>query len=67
MRTETPMDKNSTLLLSYFEITNTPSDLIADAFGIDAALSILLPDMDDVPSKEVIASLFEKIRKGSVH
>lgn len=67
MRTETPMDKNSTLLLSYFEITNTPSDLIADAFGIDAALSILLPDMDDVPSEEVIASLFEKIRKGSVH
>lgn len=61
------MDKNSTLLLSYFEITNTPSDLIADAFGIDAALSILLPDMDDVPSEEVIASLFEKIRKGSVH
>ncbi len=67
MRTETPMDKNSTLLLSYFEITNTPSDLIADAFGIDAALGILLPDMDDVPSEEVIASLFEKIRKGSVH
>ncbi|MRR23133.1 hypothetical protein EG830_09160 [bacterium] len=61
------MDKNSTLLLSYFEITNTPSDLIADAFGIDAALSVLLPDMDDVPSDEVIASLFEKIRKGSVH
>jgi hypothetical protein len=67
MRTETPMDKNSTLLLSYFEITNTPSDLIADAFGIDAALSVLLPDMDDVPSEEVIASLFEKIRKGAVH
>jgi len=67
MRTETPMDKNSTLLLSYFEITNTPSDLIADAFGIDAALSILLPDMDDVPSEKVIASLFEKIRKGAVH
>ncbi|MEZ4999127.1 MAG: hypothetical protein R2758_17355 [Bacteroidales bacterium] len=61
------MDKNSTLLLSYFEITNTPSDLIADAFGIDAALGILLPDMDDVPSEEVIASLVEKIRKGSVH
>ncbi|MCU0410399.1 MAG: hypothetical protein MUE37_10075 [Bacteroidales bacterium] len=61
------MDKNSTLLLSYFEITNTPSDLIADAFGIDAALSVLLPDMDDVPSEEVIASLFEKIRKGAVH
>ncbi|MDM8004468.1 MAG: hypothetical protein QUS66_16505 [Bacteroidota bacterium] len=61
------MDKNSTLLLSYFEITNTPSDLIADAFGIDAALSVLLPDMDDVPSDEVITSLFEKIRKGSVH
>lgn len=61
MRKETPMDKNSTLLLSYFEITNTPSDLIADAFGIDAALSILLPDMDDEPSDEVIASLFEKI------
>lgn len=67
MRTETPMDKNSTLLLSYFEITNTPSDLIADAFGIDAALSVLLPDMDDVPSEEVIASLFDKIRKGTVH
>lgn len=67
MRTETPMDKNSTLLLSYFEITNTPSDLIADAFGIDAALSVLLPDMDDVPSDEVIASLFRKIRKGEVH
>jgi len=67
MRTETPMDKNSTLLLSYFEITNTPSDLIADAFGIDAALSVLLPDMDDVPSDEVIASLFKKIRKGEVH
>ncbi len=61
------MDKNSTLLLSYFEITNTPSDLIADAFGIDAALSVLLPDMDDVPSDEVIASLFKKIRKGEVH
>lgn len=61
------MDKNSTLLLSYFEITNTPSDLIADAFGIDAALSMLLPDMDDVPSDEVIASLFDKIRKGEVH
>lgn len=57
------MDKNSTLLLSYFEITNTPSDLIADAFGIDNALSILLPDMDDTPSDEVMASLFEKIRK----
>ncbi len=66
MRTETPMDKNSTLLLSYFEVTNTPSDLIADAFGIDNALSILLPDMDDAPSDEVIASLFEKIRKDKV-
>ena len=61
------MDKNSTLLLSYFEVTNTPSDLVADAFGIDNALSILLPDMDDAPSDEVIASLFEKIRKDKVH
>ncbi len=67
MRTETPMDKNSTLLLSYFEVTNTPSDLIADAFGIDNALSILLPDMDDAPSDEVIVSLFEKIRKDKVN
>ena len=67
MRTETPMDKNSTLLLSYFEITNTPSDLIAHAFGIDAALSVLLPDMDDVPSDEMITSLFEKIRKDKVN
>ena len=67
MRTETPMDKNSTLLLSYFEVTNTPSDLIADAFGIDNALSILLPDMDDAPSDEVITSLFEKIRKDKVN
>ncbi len=67
MRTEAPMDKNSTLLLSYFEITNTPSDLIADAFGIDSALGVLLPDMDDAPSDEVIASLFEKIRKGEAH
>jgi hypothetical protein len=67
MRTKMPMDKNSTLLLSYFEITNTPSDLVADAFGIDAALSILLPDMDDEPSDEVIASLFEKIRHDRVH
>lgn len=61
------MDKNSTLLLSFFEITNTPSDLIADAFGIDAALSILLPDMDDEPSEEVISGLFRKIRQDSVH
>ncbi len=67
MRTETPMDKNSTLLLSYCEITNTPSDLISDAFGIDNALSVLLPDMDDTPSDEVIASLFEKIRKDKVN
>ena len=51
------MDKNSTLLLSYFEITNTPSDLIADAFGIDAALSVLLPDIEDEPSDEVVARL----------
>ena len=67
MRTETPMDKNSTLLLSYFEVTNTPSDLIADAFGIDNALSILLPDMDDAPSDRVLESLFEKIRKDKVN
>ena len=67
MRTETPMDKNSTLLLSYFEITNTPSDLIADAFGIDNARRVLLPDMEDSPSDEVIASLFEKIRKNKVN
>lgn len=57
------MDKNSTLLLSYLEITNTPSDLIADAFGIDVTLGILLPDMEDQPSDEVINRLFEKIRK----
>lgn len=67
MNRATPMDKNSTLLLSYFEVTNTPSDLIADAFGIDTALSILLPDMDDAPSDEVITSLFEKIRKDKVN
>jgi hypothetical protein len=67
MRTQAPMDKNSTLLLSYFEITHTPSDLIADAFGIDAALSILLPDQDDEPSEEVIESLFEKIRHDKLH
>ena len=67
MRTQKPMDKNSTLLLSFFEITNTPSDLIADAFGIDAALSVLIPDMEDEPSDEVIASLFAKIRKDSIH
>ena len=62
MRTQTPMDKNSTLLLSYFEITNTPSDLIADAFGIDTALAILIPDMDNEPYDEVIERLFERIR-----
>lgn len=60
------MDKNSTLLLSFFEITNTPSDLIADAFGIDAALSILIPDMEDEPADGVIASLFTKIRKDNI-
>ncbi len=64
MRTTTPMNNNSTLLLSYFEITNTPSDLIADAFGIDAALSILLPELEGEPSDEVVARLFEKIRRG---
>jgi len=63
MRTKTPMDKNSTLLLSYFEVTNTPSDLIADAFGIDSALSVLLPDMEDQPSDDVVADLFKKIRR----
>jgi hypothetical protein len=63
MRTTTPMDKNSTLLLSYFEITNTPSDLIADAFGIDTALGLLLPELGDEPSDEVVAGLFEKIRR----
>jgi len=57
------MDKNSTLLLSYFEVTNTPSDLISDAFGIDSALSVLLPDMEDQPSDDVVASLFKKIRR----
>ncbi len=57
------MDKNSTLLLSYFEVTNTPSDLIADAFGIDSALSVLLPDMEDQPSDDVVADLFKKIRR----
>lgn len=62
MSTTTPMDKNSTLLLSYLEITNTPSDLIADAFGIDQALGILLPDMEDHPTDEVLNRLFEKIR-----
>jgi len=67
MRTQAPMDKNSTLLLSYFEITNTPSDLIADAFGIDAALSVLLPDRDDEPSDEVIVRLLKKIRINGVH
>jgi hypothetical protein len=62
------MNSNSTLLHSYFEITNTPSDLIADAFGIDAALSILLPEMEGEPSDEVVARLFEKIRRdGGVH
>jgi hypothetical protein len=45
----------------------TPVRPIADAFGIDAALSVLLPDMDDVPSDEVIASLFEISGKVSVH
>jgi hypothetical protein len=61
------MDKNSTLLLSFFEITNTPSDLIADAFGIDAALSVLLPDIEDEPSDEVVTRLLEKIRRNDVH
>ena len=67
MRTQTPMDKNSTLLLSFFEITNTPSDLIADAFGIDAALSVLLPDIEDEPSDEVVTRLLEKIRRNHAH
>jgi hypothetical protein len=67
MRTQTPMDKNSTLLLSFFEITNTPSDLIADAFGIDAALSVLLPDIEDEPSDEVVTRLLEKIRRNDAH
>jgi hypothetical protein len=58
------MNSNSTLLLSYFEITNTPSDLIADAFGIDTALSILLPELEGEPSDEVVARLFEMIRRG---
>ena len=67
MRTQTPMDKNSTLLLSFFDITNTPSDLIADAFGIDAALSVLLPDIEDEPSDEVVTRLLEKIRRNDAH
>ena len=67
MRTQTPMDKNSTLLLSFFEITNTPSDLIADALGIDAALSVLLPDIEDEPSDEVVNRLLKKIRRKDVH
>jgi hypothetical protein len=61
MRTITPMDNNFTLFLSYKEIINNPSDLIADAYGIDASLSVLLPEINEEPDDKVIAGLVEKI------
>jgi hypothetical protein len=63
MRTITPMDDNFTRFLSYTDIANTPPELLEELFGIDAALSTLLPEINEEPDEEVIASLFEKIRK----
>ena len=62
MRTKTPMDDNFTRFLSYTDIANTPPDLLEDLFGIDAALSALLPEVHEEPDDEVLISLFEKIR-----
>ena len=58
------MNKNSTPLLSYCDFENFTTDLVSDAFGIDATLLSLLRAPDDIiqdPSEEVLNSLFEKI------
>jgi len=64
MRTNVPMKKNSTPLLSFNDFQNFTTDLVSDAFGIDKALGLLLPPADDIlvqPSENVLTSLFEKI------
>lgn len=64
MRNDVPMNKNSTPLLTYHDIQNLAPDLVSDAFGIDAALSAVLPPLEDIvesPADKVLESLFEKI------
>jgi hypothetical protein len=55
------MDNNSTRILSYSEIITSTTDLFSDAFGIDAALGAILPELHDEPSAMVMAELMEKI------
>lgn len=62
MRSEMPMDDNFTRFLTYTDIANTPPDLLEELLSIDAALGTLLPEINEEPDDEVLASLFEKIR-----
>jgi hypothetical protein len=64
MRNNVPMNINSTPLLTYNDLQNLTTDLVSDAFGIDAALSAILPSPEDTmesPSEKVLESLFDKI------
>lgn len=65
MRITTPMDNNSTRILSYNEIVTCTTDLLSDAFGIDQELNALLPDLKMEPAENVIADLLEKISHGT--
>ena len=58
------MERTFTPLLTYNDLQNYTGDIIADVFGIDEALSEMLPDMKDFadnPDEEVLAGLFKKI------
>jgi len=58
------MEITSTPLLNYSDFQDYSTDVVSDAFGIDAALGKLLPAPDRIsvfPSDEVLTSLFAKI------
>ena len=59
------MDEIFTRLISFSEIDTSETDLVADAFGIDAAADNLLPYFEIEPEKDIVTDLLEKIKHGT--
>ena len=59
------MDEIFTRLISFSEIDTSETDLVADAFGLDAAADSLLPLFGIEPEQDIVTDLLEKIKQGT--
>jgi hypothetical protein len=65
VKTNKPMEKSFTRLITYRELLNCEPDLYSDAFGIDALTAQIFIDIEEIyaePDDKIVLDLLDKIR-----